>query len=213
MYCTVSRSYSLSEKAAETISSQAPTADHPPLLFPGIRHASTSISSSHPPSSHVANTPPVAGCVRHSTTPLCLSCLGRSDCASRAVDPFHLDLDEPRRLATGLGVSPRPARRDTLERLHWPSRSTSRLFLRLYEPWIPSSRPRTSTSPVRRIPTVLRPLEVMLIKRRAFQEGADDLVMRLPAMQDHFYPPSGLANRSITPPHISTVDHNAVSAR
>jgi hypothetical protein len=51
------------------------------------------------------------------------------------------------------------------------------------------------------------------MKRWAFQRGAGDLVTRRPEMQDHCYPPSCLTNRSITPPHVSTVDDNAASAR
>ncbi len=48
---TFLRILNVSERGAKTSSGQAPTADRLPLLFRGIRRASTSISSSHPPSS------------------------------------------------------------------------------------------------------------------------------------------------------------------
>jgi hypothetical protein len=53
-----------------------------------------------PRPSNVANAPLVAGAPRHSITPLCLSCLGRSDCAPRASVP-----SVPRR-STGFTSTP-----------------------------------------------------------------------------------------------------------
>jgi hypothetical protein len=46
----VLRMHNPGEMAAQTRAGQAPTTDPPPLLFPGICRASTSISSSQPPS-------------------------------------------------------------------------------------------------------------------------------------------------------------------
>jgi hypothetical protein len=57
---------------------------------------------------------------------------------------------------------------------------TPRLFLRIHELWIHSSRPRTSTSLVRKSSTVLRPLAVTLMKRLALQQVVGDLVTRRP---------------------------------
>jgi hypothetical protein len=82
VFCPVYTLHSLGEKAGETRSSQAPASDCPLLLFPGIHRASTPLSlfpPSPPGPPNVANAPPLAGYGRHFTTPLCLSCLGRSD--------------------------------------------------------------------------------------------------------------------------------------
>jgi hypothetical protein len=71
-----------------------------------------------------------------------------------------------------------------------------------------------STPPQRSLvgrPTVRRPLAMTLMKRLAFGEGAGDLVTRRLQMQDQRSSPSRLVHRSVTPPHVSTVDATAAS--
>jgi hypothetical protein len=89
-----------------------------------------------------------------------------------------------------------------LERPHWPSSPTPRLFLHRYELWIHSSRPRTSTSHVRTSSTVLRPLTVTLVKRLAFRQVAGGVVTRRPEI--HHYMPTPLHASPTDPAYLVT---------
>ena len=70
------------EMAAKTTSSQAP----PAAFVSGICRAFASMFVPSHVLHNAANAPPVAGYRQHSTTLLCLSCLGRSDCISSIVN-------------------------------------------------------------------------------------------------------------------------------
>jgi hypothetical protein len=89
------------EKAAETRSSQQPTADRPPLLFNGTCRTSRSIFVISYVLASVANTPPVAGYRRHLSRRFVFSLLAAPTApirlaflASPMYYRFHLDLDK-----------------------------------------------------------------------------------------------------------------------
>ena len=166
----VPRTCNPGEKAAETRSSQAPIDDP--------RRCYSQNSPCH--DVYIFVTPPILPTLlMHLPSQTTLDILPRRFVSPASAAPTALA--GPAFLASpgGRPVSPRPRRTRVLHG-EIPVLPTPRLFLRLYELWIHSSRPRTSISPVRKIPTVLRPLAVTRMKRLAFQQVAGDLVTRRP---------------------------------
>jgi hypothetical protein len=96
------------------VSSQAPTADRLPLLFRGIRRASTSISSSHPCQTRAPSTGP--RCKPHLNIVVLLESVNQLDRASGTSPSHRINQLPPY----------------TCVKLHPPQRSTFRLDLHLF---------------------------------------------------------------------------------
>jgi hypothetical protein len=148
------------------VSRRPPTADRLPLLFRGIRRASTSISSPHPPAlAHLANAPHLAAHRRHLPRRF-VSFFGRSDCAPRTSVPSFpgrstcftspwTNLDDwlTPRCRTGLGTDDDAMMTSTIACLYGemprttslpssPSPPTLRVHMRGLEPFCRGLEPR-----------------------------------------------------------------------